>query len=60
MDLVFDNPLELVAIASVALAVNAITRDDEATWFEGVLLLGRLRAPRLRILLRDAASPMIE
>jgi len=40
MDLVFDNPLELVAIASVALAVNAITRDGEATWFEGVLLLG--------------------
>jgi Ca2+:H+ antiporter len=39
MDLVFGNPLELVAIASVALAVNAITRDGEATWFEGVLLL---------------------
>jgi len=32
--------LELVAIVSVALVVNAITRDGEATWFEGVLLLG--------------------
>jgi len=40
MDLVFANPLELVAIVSVALVVNAITRDGEATWFEGVLLLG--------------------
>jgi Ca2+:H+ antiporter len=37
---VFDNPLELVAIASVAFVVNAITRDGEATWFEGVLLVG--------------------
>jgi len=37
MNLVFDNPLELVAIASVAFVVNAITRDGEATWFEGVL-----------------------
>ena len=40
MSLVFDNPLELVAIASVAFVVNAITRDGEATWFEGVLLIG--------------------
>ena len=40
MNLVFDNPLELVAIASVAFVVNAITRDGEATWFEGVLLIG--------------------
>ncbi|MGE5130976.1 MAG: calcium/proton exchanger [Sphingomonadaceae bacterium] len=39
MDLVFDNPLELVAIASVAFVVNAITRDGEVTWFEGVLLV---------------------
>lgn len=37
MNRVFDNPLELVAIASVAFVVNAITRDGEATWFEGVL-----------------------
>ena len=39
MNLVFDNPLELVAIASVAFVVNAITRDGEATWFEGVMLV---------------------
>jgi Ca2+:H+ antiporter len=39
MDLVFDNPLQLVAIASTAFVVNAITRDGEATWFEGVLLV---------------------
>jgi Ca2+:H+ antiporter len=39
MNLVFDNPLELIAIASVALIVNAITRDGEATWFEGVMLI---------------------
>ena len=39
MNLVFDNPLELVAIASVAFVVNAITRDGEVTWFEGVMLV---------------------
>jgi Ca2+:H+ antiporter len=39
MTLVFDNPLELVAVASVAFTVNAIARDGETTWFEGVLLL---------------------
>jgi Ca2+:H+ antiporter len=40
MDLVFNNPIELIAIASVAFAVNAIAKDGEVTWFEGVLLLG--------------------
>jgi Ca2+:H+ antiporter len=39
MNLVFDNPLELIAIAAVAFIVNAISHDGEATWFEGVLLL---------------------
>ena len=39
MDLVFGNPLELIAIAGVAFAVNAIAHDGETTWFEGVLLL---------------------
>lgn len=39
MNLVFDNPLELVAIAAAALTVNAVTRDGETTWLEGVLLL---------------------
>ena len=39
MNLVFSNPLELIAIAGVAFAVNAIAQDGETTWFEGVLLL---------------------
>lgn len=39
MNLVFDNPLELIAIAGVAFAVNAISQDGEVTWFEGVLLI---------------------
>jgi Ca2+:H+ antiporter len=40
MNLVFENPLELIAIAAVAFAVNAIAHDGETNWFEGVLLLG--------------------
>ena len=39
MNLVFENPLELIAIAGVAFAVNAIASDGETTWFEGILLL---------------------
>ena len=39
MDLVFSNPLELIAIGGVAFAVNTIAHDGETTWFEGVLLL---------------------
>jgi Ca2+:H+ antiporter len=39
MNLVFANPLELIAIAGVAFVVNAIAQDSETTWFEGVLLL---------------------
>jgi Ca2+:H+ antiporter len=39
MNLVFVNPLELIAVAGVAFAVNAIAQDGETTWFEGVLLL---------------------
>lgn len=39
MNLVFTNPLELIAIASVAFTVNSIAQDGETTWFEGVLLL---------------------
>ncbi len=39
MDLVFANPLELIAIAAVAFIVNSIAEDGEATWFEGLLLL---------------------
>jgi Ca2+:H+ antiporter len=40
MDLVFANPLELISIAGVAFAVNAIAQDGEVTWFEGALLFG--------------------
>jgi Ca2+:H+ antiporter len=39
MNLVFSSPLELIAIAAVAFAVNSISQDGETTWFEGVLLL---------------------
>jgi Ca2+:H+ antiporter len=38
--LVFGNPLDLFAIAGTVLIVNAIASDGEATWFEGVLLMG--------------------
>lgn len=40
MTLVFDNPLDLFAIAATALIVNSIAGDGETTWFEGVLLIG--------------------
>ncbi len=39
MDLVFSNPLELIAVAAAAFIVNSIAQDGETTWFEGVLLL---------------------
>jgi Ca2+:H+ antiporter len=39
MSLVFNNPLELVAVAAAVLIVNSVARDGETTWFEGVLLL---------------------
>lgn len=39
MTLVFSNPLELIAIAGVAFAVNSIAQDGETTWFEGLLLI---------------------
>lgn len=39
MNLVFSNPLELIAIAGSAFAVNSIAQDGETTWFEGLLLL---------------------
>lgn len=39
MNLVFANPLELIAIVSVAFGVNAIAHDGQTTWFEGMLLL---------------------
>ena len=39
MNLVFANPLELIAIAAAAFIVNAIALDGETTWFEGVMLI---------------------
>ena len=39
MNLVFSNPLELIAIAGSAFVVNAIAQDGETTWFEGALLV---------------------
>lgn len=39
MNLVFRNPLELIAIAGVAVSVRSIAQDGETTWFEGLLLL---------------------
>jgi Ca2+:H+ antiporter len=39
MNLVFANPLELVAMGSVAFIISAIAHDGETTWFEGVMLL---------------------
>lgn len=40
MTLVFSNPLHLFAIAGTTFAVNAVARDSETTWFEGLLLVG--------------------
>ncbi|MCS3758695.1 calcium/proton exchanger [Bradyrhizobium centrosematis] len=40
MTLVFQNPVDLFSIAGSAFIVNAITRDAETTWFEGLLLIG--------------------
>ena len=53
MDLVFHNPLELVAVAGVAFAVNSIAQDGETTWFEGVLLIA------IYLLLWEVALRMI-
>lgn len=39
MNLVFANPLELIAIAAVAFVVSMIARDGETNWYEGVMLL---------------------
>jgi Ca2+:H+ antiporter len=40
MNLVFDSPLDLFAIAGTAFVVRAIAADGETTWFEGLLLVG--------------------
>ena len=38
MNLVFDSPLGLFAIAGAAVIVRAIVEDGETNWFEGVIL----------------------
>lgn len=40
MNLVFSNPLHLFAVAATAFVVNAVARDGETTWFEGLVLVG--------------------
>ncbi|MBI5812247.1 MAG: cation transporter, partial [Meiothermus silvanus] len=40
MNLVFQNPLELAALAASIIATNAVVRDGETHWLEGFLLLG--------------------
>ncbi|MBB3174840.1 Ca2+:H+ antiporter [Endobacter medicaginis] len=40
MNLVFGNPLDLLAIGGTAFVVRAVTADGETTWYEGVLLIG--------------------
>ena len=39
MNLVFDNPLDLFAVAGSAFVVRAIAADGETTWFEGLMLV---------------------
>ncbi len=40
MDLVFRNPLEMIALAAAIIATNAVVNDGETHWLEGFLLLG--------------------
>ena len=40
MNLVFDSPLDLFAIASAALVARAIVEDGETNWYEGFILIG--------------------
>ena len=40
MNLVFDNPLDLFAIAGAAVVVRAIVEDGETNWYEGFILVG--------------------
>ena len=58
MNLIFSSPLELVAIVAVALTVTTVTKDGEATWFEGVLLLAVYLLAVVLLLARgEAAQP---
>ena len=57
MDLVFANPLELIAIAGAAFSVDSIAQDGETTWFEGVLLLAVYALLGLAFFYLRATSP---
>lgn len=39
MNLVFTNPLEMIAVVGAVFAANSIASDGETTWFEGLLLV---------------------
>lgn len=39
-DLVFHNPLEIAGLAASIVITNAVVRDGETHWLEGVMLLG--------------------
>ncbi|MEO8126071.1 MAG: calcium/proton exchanger [Bryobacteraceae bacterium] len=39
MNLIFSNPLDLIAIVATVFAVRSIVADGETNWFEGVLLV---------------------
>jgi len=57
MDLVFANPLELIAIAGAAFSVDSIAQDGETTWFEGGLLLAVYALLGLAFFYLRATSP---
>ncbi len=40
MDLVLNNPLEIVTLIGAVLIGNSVTRDGETNWLEGFMLLG--------------------
>jgi Ca2+:H+ antiporter len=40
MDLVLNNPLEIVTLIGAVLIGNSVTRDGETNWLEGLMLLG--------------------
>ncbi len=40
MDLVLNNPLELVALFGAVFIANSVARDGETNWLEGFMLLG--------------------
>ncbi len=40
MDLVLNNPLELVTLIGAVLIANSVAKDGETNWLEGLMLLG--------------------